>query len=272
MNGMKINLKFTYIGSLIILMMLPVTQVYAQTGKLQSSASFVQNEELQYSINFKWGIINGKLAEASVTNRQTRDGQYFTQLLMRTTSLADTFYPMRDTLETLYSANKLPKRFEKRINDNGYITTDVSTYTYTSSSIKINNTQVVNGEATIDTTMVFNRSQTEILDMLSTLALLRTYDFVNSTKAPEVKATVSIGKDKVNIVYRMLGNEVIAMPDGTKRQAMKVGIQVDDKTFKKGKNAVVVWLTRDKTQVPVKLQADLKIGSALIQLTSYRSN
>lgn len=259
--------------SIALVGLLFVTSASAQTNRLQKSAVFNQNEELQYSINFKWGILNGKLAQATITNRETRDGQYFSQLVMRTINLADTFYPMRDTLETLYNVNKLPRRFEKRINDNGYRATDVSTYTYSSNSITVKNTQTVNGSHASDTTMVFNHSNNnEVLDLLSTLALLRTYDFVNSSKAPDMRATVTLAKDKANIVYRMLGNESITMPDGTRRQAMKIAIQVDDKNFNKGKNAVIVWLTRDKAQIPVKIQADLKIGAALVQLTSYRTN
>lgn len=215
-------------------------------------------------------MIKGKLAEASITNRQTRDGQYFSQLLMRTTSLADTFYPMRDTLETLYSAQKLPLRFEKRVNENGYVSNDISTYTYSPSTISVKNTQNANGEVTVDTTMFFKRSEVELVDLLSTLALLRTFDYVNTAKASPIKATVSLGKDKVSLEYQMLGTETVSMPDGTKRQAMKIGIRVDDKTFKKNRSAIIVWLTRDRDQVPVRIKAELRIGSANLQLTSYK--
>lgn len=264
------NIKVFTRGVVVLFMSLLSWGAWAQTSRLPKSAIFTSGEELQYSINFQWGLIKGKLAEASITNRQTRDGQYFSQLLMRTTSLADTFYPMRDTLETLYSTQKLPLRFEKRVNENGYIANDISTYNYSPSTISVKNTRNANGEIKVDTTMIFKKSEVEVVDLLSTLALLRTFDYVNTTKSSPIKATVSLGKDKVNVEYQLLGTETISMPDGTRRQAMKVGIRVDDKTFKKGKSAIIVWLTRDRDQVPVKIKAELKIGSANLQLTSYK--
>lgn len=266
--GMKIKV-FTR-GVVVLFMSLLSWGAWAQTSRLPKSAIFTSGEELQYSINFQWGLIKGKLAEASITNRQTRDGQYFSQLLMRTTSLADTFYPMRDTLETLYSAQKLPLRFEKRVNENGYVSNDISTYTYSPSTISVKNTQNANGEVTVDTTMFFKRSEVEVVDLLSTLAILRTFDYVNTAKASPIKATVSLGRDKVSLEYQMLGTETVSMPDGTKRQAMKIGIRVDDKTFKKNRSAIIVWLTRDRDQVPVRIKAELRIGSANLQLTSYK--
>lgn len=246
--------------------------VWSQTSRLPNSATFTSEEELHYSINFQWGLVRGKLAEASITNKKTRDGQYFSQLLMRTTSLADTFYPMRDTLETLYSAQKLPLRFEKRVNDNGYIANDISTFNYTSSTISVKNSQFTNGAVTVDTTMFFKKSSVEVVDLLSTLALLRTFDYVNTTKVEPIEAVVSLGRDRISLEYQVLGTETIKMPDGTRRQVIKVGIRVNDKTFKKGKSAIIVWLTRDRDLVPVRIKAELKIGSAYLQLTSYKKS
>lgn len=59
------------------------------------------------------------------------------------------------------------------------------------------------------------------------------------------------------------------MPDGTKRQAMKININVNDKNFKKKRNSVTAWITRDKEQVPVKVVSEISIGSAVIDLVSY---
>ena len=264
------NLKAFVRGIVVLAVSLLSIGGWSQTSRLPNSATFTNEEELYYSINFQWGLVRGKLAEASITNKKTRDGQYFSQLLMRTTSLADTFYPMRDTLETLYSAQELPLRFEKRVNDNGYIANDVSTYNYSLTTISVKNTQNVNGTIEVDTTMFFKRTDVEVLDLLSTLTLLRTIDYVNPTKVAPIKAVVSLGNENVGIEYQILGTETVSMPDGTKRQAIKVGIRVDNSTFRKGRNAILVWLTRDQNLVPVRIKAELKIGAAYLQLTSYK--
>ncbi|MDO5017140.1 MAG: DUF3108 domain-containing protein [Porphyromonas sp.] len=244
------------------------TALSAQT-KLQESSGFNQNEVIQYRINFTWGIFKGKLGDVTITNRETKDGQFFSQLIMHTTKFADNFYSVRDTLETLYSADRLPKRFEKRINENKYIANDVSTFSYYPKSIKVKNVQHANGELRVDTTMTFSRGSKEVIDLLSTLALLRTYDFVNASDTSVTKAVVPLAKNNTDVEYYFRGVESIPMPDGKKAQTLVVSIKVNDKSFKEGRDAVTVWLTRDKYLVPVKIKADLKIGAAVVDLVSY---
>lgn len=84
---------------------------------ISESQIFKKNETFCYTLDFRWGFIRGKVGEATLTNRMVNGGQYFSQLYFRTRGIGDTFFKIRDTLETLYSAEKLPLRFEKRINE-----------------------------------------------------------------------------------------------------------------------------------------------------------
>lgn len=250
---------------------LPI-RAYGQSSRLAQSATFTTNiEELHYKISFKWGILTGKIGEASVVTRTAGSGQYFSKLTMRTTGLADKFYAMRDTLETLYSAKKLPMRFEKRIDDNGFISSDIGTFVYSPAQTKVVNKQSIGGEEVLDTTLVYKQSERVIVDLLSTIALVRTYDYVNVEEVKPMKVIVPLADKSVYLEYLFKGTEQIEMPDGTQRQAMKVVLNVNDKNFSTSKNSMVVWLTRDKEQVPVKIRADLAVGAAVVDLVrSYR--
>lgn len=253
----------------VLLMLLPVAGLWAQSDRLQSSAAFQHKEVIKYKVSFKWGLLRGKLADVTWTTGSASGGQYFSQLIMRTTGVAETFYPMRDTLETLYAPNKLPRRFEKRINDDGYRAQDVITFNYNGSQVRAQSKQTVNGNIELDTMLVLSRANGEVVDLLSTLAILRTYDFVNTSNVPPMRTLVPLAGDKHLVEYVFEGVESIQMPDGTKRQAMKISLNVNDKNFKKNRNSVTVWLTRDKEQVPVKIVSEISIGAAVIDLVSY---
>lgn len=268
-RGIAICHIVLFLSSVVAFCLVSTQQVVGQTSVLSHSATFTSNEELHYKISFKWGIVRGRIGYVTITNRATKGGQYFSQLLMRTTGIAETFYSMRDTLETLYGVDKMPLRFEKRINDKGYYSEDISTFSYTSRQVKVNNRQKVKGEICIDTTFVFNRSNKAIIDLLSSLAMVRTYDFVSPSEGRSMRAVVPLADTKTDIEYVFKGFETIMMPDGSQKQAMKIGINVEDKNFNTNKNSVIVWLTRDKAQIPVRLQAELAIGAAVVELTDY---
>lgn len=253
----------------ILLILMPIAGMWAQSVRLQRSVAFEQQEVMKYKVSFKWGILRGKLADVIHTFGPTSGGQYFSQLTMRTTGMAETFYPMRDTLETLYGSNKLPRRFEKRINDNGYRAVDVLTFNYSNGQARVQSKQVINGDLALDTTLLLSTANAEVIDLLSTLAMLRTYDFVNTSGVPSMKVQIPLGADKFVVEYVFEGVEIIQMPDGGKRQAMKINLHVNEKSFKKKRNSVTVWLTRDKDQVPVKIVSELSIGSAVINLVSH---
>lgn len=253
----------------VLLVLLPIGGMWAQSCRIQQSVAFEQSEVLKYKINFKWGIFRGKLADVTLASGPMSNGQYFSQLTMRTVGMADSFFAMRDTLETLYGSNMLPRRFEKRIDDKGYRAEDVITFNYSGSQVRARSKQTVNGNLELDTTFLMNNAQAEVVDLLSTLALLRTYDFVNTSDVAPVKALVPLGREKHLVEYRFIGVERVQMPDGSKRQAMKISLNINEKNFKKKNNSVTVWLTRDKEQVPVRIISDLSIGAAVVELVNH---
>lgn len=265
----KMNKLSKQLSIVTFLILLPIAGMWAQSARIQKSAAFEQKEVMKYKVSFKWGLLRGKLADVTLTTEPISNGQYFSQLTMRTTGMAETFYPMRDTLETLYGANKLPRRFEKRINDNEYRAQDVITFNYTGNKARVHSKQTVNGKLEIDTIVTLSGADAEVLDLLSTLAILRTYDFVNTGNVLPMKVLIPLGAEKHLVEYVFDGIETVQMPDGTKRQAMKISLNTNEKSFKKNRNSVTVWITRDKEQVPVKIVSEISVGVAAIDLVSY---
>lgn len=70
----------------------------------ENSKSLGVTETLRYDLAFRWTIVRGKVGEARLINKPANKNQYFSQLIFQTTGIGDNVFPMRDTLETLFSA------------------------------------------------------------------------------------------------------------------------------------------------------------------------
>lgn len=263
--------KRTYIIPLIALLaLLSFTKLSAQKSDLSKSAIFKSSESFEYKVSFKWGIIRGKVGEAKLTNSKASNGsQYFSQLHFRTTGLGDTFYRMRDTLETLYSAQKLPLRYEKRVEEKGFIQRDEVSFSYSGNKVNATSRVVRPSEVLLDTLYVFDSSEYQVIDLLSTLALVRTYNPSEVTSVPTKRVAIPSGHDIVYLEYEFRGTDSVKMPDGSTSEAMIIDLNINDEAFKKKSSSVQVWLTRDEQQIPVKIHAELSVGYVVVELVSY---
>ncbi|MDO5036290.1 MAG: DUF3108 domain-containing protein [Porphyromonas sp.] len=239
--------------------------------KLQDSRIFQRNETFMYDVDFRWGIIKGKMGEALLTNRTTRNGQYFSQILFRTKGIGDTFFRVRDTLETLYSMERLPLRFEKRINEGGYQYHDLITFTHLpEEKVKIG---IKAGPPSVierDTTIILSTKEEEVVDMLSTLAYLRSLNLNNIEHGLLNRFVVPIGKNLVYGSYEFGGYENSKMPDGTPKEMLKIYFNIEDKSFSQNSRSIEVWVTNDEMLLPVRINAKLSIGRVVCILTSYK--
>lgn len=266
------------IGILVLLAVNFTSPTKAQNTKqltptIRDSRIFESNETLIYDLDFRWGLIRGRVGEAILTNRSTSNGQYFSQLLFRTRGIGDTFFKVRDTLETLYSAQKLPLRFEKRIDEGGYRFHDIVTFTH----LPDNRARVYVRAAEpdrvhTDSTYYVSTSEAEVIDMLSALAYLRSFDHKKIERGFLNRFLIPIGKDLVHGDYEFGGYENIKMPDGSSTEAIKIYFNIKDESFSQTSRSIEAWVTNDEKLIPVKIIAKLSIGRVVCSLTNYRSN
>ena len=256
-----------------ILLALWAASPFAATGQspYDHSKSLDATETLRYNLSFRWAFIRGKVGEARLINKPTNRKQRFSQLIFHTTGIGDNVFPMRDTLETLFSARNLPIRFEKRTNENDFVMNDVLTYTYSSSRTALKVKQWDRKRTRVDTTL-FLPSDAVVADMLSTIALIRTGDF-HTMRVGERHPFISPdGAKLVKSDYRLTGYGTMRIGKDETVSVLKIAVQIDDAAFEKGGNAMEVWLSRDERLLPVFISARLNVGYAECTLTSYSRN
>ena len=235
------------------------------------SKSLDATETLRYDLAFRWSFVRGKVGEARLINKPANRSQYFSQLIFRTTGLGDNVFPMRDTLETLFSAQKLPIRYEKRTSENGFVMNDVLSYTYSSSRIALKSKQWDKRRVRVDTTL-YLKPGTVVADMLSTIALVRSADFRTMKVGHRHPFVSPDGAKLVSANYRLTGYGTMKISKAETVNVLKIAIQIADPAFEKESNAMEVWLTRDDRLLPVFISARLNLGYAECTLTGYSRN
>jgi hypothetical protein len=110
----------------------------------------------------------------------------------------------------------------------------------------------------------------QIRDLISGFAYFRAVDF--DTLMPNDTITVpAFFEDtfyNLEIVY--LGDETLDLSIGKVRAHKVAPVMPETKIFA-GENSVLGWFSADKNKIPLKINADLTVGSGGIEITTFRN-
>ncbi|MBN2571565.1 MAG: DUF3108 domain-containing protein [Ignavibacteriales bacterium] len=222
--------------------------------KLENNA-FKNGEKLTFDLNY--GFITAGVAVMNVSKIKKISGRetYHILFTVNTTSAFDLFYRVRDSYETYVDVEGLfPWRFEQHIREGGY-TRDFSAF------FDQRQGKAKTSEGTYDIPKYVN-------DIVSAFYLVRTYDFSNMKKGDKFYLE-NFYKDKVyplHVIY--LGKETISVVAG-KFECLIVEPLISEGGLYKSEGRLLIWLTNDIQKIPVKVKAEVVVGSIDAELTSY---
>lgn len=107
-----------------------------------------------------------------------------------------------------------------------------------------------------------------VRDMIGGFLFLRTMD-LTKTNIGDTLAVNGFFEDEfysLKVIYK--GKDVIKTKAGKFRTIRFVPVMPKNKIFD-GENSVTAWFTDDRNRIPVKINAEMFIGSAGVELTSY---
>jgi hypothetical protein len=109
-----------------------------------------------------------------------------------------------------------------------------------------------------------------VRDMISGFLYLRVMDF-SKLKVNDTVLISGFFEDefyKLKIVYR--GKDKVRLKIGKVNALKFVPLMPDNKVFE-GENSITAWFSDDKNRIPLKIDADMFIGSAGVELISYKN-
>lgn len=225
-----------------------------------SNLPFQVGEELRYDIS--WGFIPAGEGTIQIPDLSRKDGAFHIVTTARSNAFVDTFYKVRNRIETFLDVSNDCSVGYKKIQHEGTHNRDVNLiFDHDNNQV----TLMKNGE--VKNTL---RVPAGIHDPLSAIYYLRTVtDWEN-----EPVLNVTDGNKTYQVRVRILGKEDVETPIGFFK-TIKVEPVVDDMEiiFDKKKNGkLYIWLTDDEKKVPVKMKSELAIGAIQALLTEARIN
>jgi hypothetical protein len=116
---------------------------------------------------------------------------------------------------------------------------------------------------------VYYDAPMQVRDLISGFMYLRTQD-LSKVKVGDTVTISAFFEDtfyKMKVVYR--GKDVVKTKAG-KIRALVFKPHMPENSLFKGKDSITAWFSDDKNRIPIKVSADMFIGSAGVELTSYK--
>lgn len=231
-------------------------------AKTSIKTAFKAGEWFKYRIHY--GIFNASYATIELTEA-VRNGQpvLYAKGIGRTTGLARLFFKVDDYYSSYFTKDdNRPLHFIRNINEGGYkknltIDFDHKTKQATVTDLKK------------ETTGVFS-TDTEIQDLISFVYYLRKHLDIYSIKKDEfVVVNLFFDAENYAFKFKFLGWETIKTKFG-KVKTLKFRPYVQSGRVFKSSESITLWVSSDDNKIPLRLQADLSVGSITADLDAFK--
>jgi len=179
-----------------------------------------------------------------------------------TSGMVKLFYKVEDNYHSVIDKKTLyPFLFRRRVNEGGYII---------NKDIQFNRKE--NKALVVDykhKTKKYYTTISGVQDMISSMYYIRNLDLSHLKINQELSINLFYDQKLNNFKFRFLGKQIINTKFG-KIKTLKFRPFVESGRVFKGKNSVTVWVTDDDNKIPVKIKADLAVGSLKAELESFK--
>ena len=237
-----------------------INLIFCQTPSTEFEP-FKAGENLEYRVHY--GIFNASYASLTLTNDEV-DGE---DVLLasgygKTIGLARLFFKVEDYYSSYFKSRKVqPKLFKRNIYEGGYtknleISFDSEKKEATVKNIKKGTTDIIT-------------TKDNVQDLISSLYYLRKNLSEDDIKEGDF-FTINMFYDSKNreMALKYLGKEVIRTKYG-KIECLKLMPATNRSRIFKGEGSITIWITNDKNKIPIRIQADLLVGSIKADLNNY---
>ncbi len=224
-------------------------------------AGAVGKETIGYDIMYKWGLINKKAGEVSVTTYPS-GSRFKSELIGITAPWADKFYIVRDTLRgEIDNQTLLPYSYEKISHEGGSYAHDRLTYRRngktTTADATIERRRKKETETSHDSKV--HTAEGTTVDMLSAFYYMRSIDYTKMKNGEAVVLNVFSGRRKEILTIRYEGMEDVKIG---KRilPAYHIVFTFTTEGGKVSSDKMEAWISTDKEHIPLLMEGKLPVG------------
>ena len=235
--------------------------IFSQGNSTTSINRFENGEFLEYRLHY--GIFNTSYASLTLNNVSLDDKSvYHAAGYGKTTGLARLFFKVEDYYDSYFDIRTInPLFFKRNIDEGGYTKNLEVVFDQEKQMAYINN--------------IKEQKRTEVKtepnsqDLISSLYYLRKFFATEDVKVNDY-FNINMFYDSKNRFFELqyLGKEVIRTKFG-KIECLKFKPTTKRSRIFRGEGSITIWLSNDQNRIPVRIQADLLIGSIKADLNNF---
>ncbi len=180
-----------------------------------------------------------------------------------TTGPVSWFFNVEDLYESYFDKTTgLPYKFIRKIDEGGHTKDIVIDFDQDNQKAYINN--IKRNKKTVEDT------KANVQDMVSAFYYLRNqYDNTNIKEGNEIAINMFFDSENFKFKLRFLGRETISTTFGKIECLIFRPLVLAGRVFKE-EESLTLWVSADSNKIPLRLKADLAVGSLRADLTEYR--
>ena len=232
------------------------------TEKTSTNLAFKAGEWLKFRIHY--GIFNASYATIELREAEWNGRPaFYAKGIGRTTGLARLFFKVDDYYSSYFTKDdNRPLHFIRNINEGGY-----------KKHLKIDFDHLKKQATVIDikkqTTGTYN-TDPDIQDLISFVYYLRMHLDVDAIKKDEfVVVNLFFDSENYAFKFKFIGLETIKTKFG-KVKTLKFRPYVQSGRVFRSSESITLWVSSDDNKIPLRLQADLSVGSIIADLDAFK--
>ncbi|QOD60076.1 DUF3108 domain-containing protein [Polaribacter haliotis] len=244
-------------NTILIFVLFLTISVFGQEEK----HAFKSGEWLRYKMSYS-GFLRAGTAVLEVEETELNGKKVFhTKGSGWTSGMIKWFFKVDDVYESYFDKDDVkPYLFKRKIDEGGY-----KKHRNTSFNYNTNQAYIQDFTKQKDTSVAFSNVQ----DMLSSFYYLRNKDVKNMKKGDEIAIDMFMDAQIYPFKLRFLGKEVLDTKFGDVNTLIFRPLVQSGRVFK-AQESVTIWITDDANKIPIKMKADLSVGSLRAELEQYK--
>jgi hypothetical protein len=245
------------------ILLIVITIFTIQTGFSQSESSFGSGEWLKFKMSYS-GFLKAGNATLSVSETRLNNKEVFHVVGKGWTSgMIKWFFKVKDQYESYFDKYTMtPYKFLRKIDEGGY-----------TKDIEINFDQKGNKAFVNDKKNNIKKEFSipiDIQDMVSTYYYLRNSIDIEKLKiGDEFRTNMFFDEENYGFKLKYIGVEIIDTDFGDV-EALKFRPSVMSGRVFKEEESLTLWVSKDKNKVPLRIKADLRVGSLRADLEAFK--
>lgn len=237
--------------------------VTMQTTFAQNTSAFKEGEWFKFKMSYSGWMKAGNATLTVYDTQLNNRDVYHVVGKGWTTGMIKFFFKVKDQYESYFDKQTiLPYKFIRNIDEGGHTKDIEIDFDQANNKAHVNNKKH-------NTKKVFDTSP-NIQDMVSTFYYLRNnLDTDNLKVGDEVKLDMFFDEENYGFKLKYLGEEIIKTQFG-KIEALKFRPYVMAGRVFKEEESLTLWVTKDKNKVPLRIKADLAVGSLRADLEAFK--